>query len=622
MTALAIAIFFALLTFTVPVSLSLNARDGYLVPWVFSVLFAFFLSFNNSRGHFLSLSSMLILFALPLSALWTTGLSNEFIIGGLIPFSDAAGYYNDANRFLEGGVFSEFSTRRPLFPGLLAVMLWMSAGNLRWALAILVLITALAVYLATLQVRKRTGAAPAALFMLICFLFYRRFIGTTLTEHLGLTLGVLGFALLWLSAVEKKVTAAFCGVALLTLALNARAGAFFVLPMLILWIVIYFRDDTFPSYRIFLVASACVLLGFAINYLLVSVVGDPHGGAFSNFAYVLYGLVFGGDWRTAINIPPPETIGLSGKALTDKLYQLTITAVIHDPSLLISGMLRAWKVYILKGYAFSFVITDPGNPEIKKLFYPQLFSNFRALTQYAAALLHIATFYVLSFVGVYWAYRNRAREGAVIMAFLGGILLSIPFVPPWDSDTGRVYAATVPVLAMIPSYGISNSVLRFKQKGTLQKNESDENAQKSGINSIVIYTLTIFLSLVFVGGLTIIKHTRADAAMSIMECADGKEQLFLKLGSGSYLTFTDDAGRDTAIPRVQVKDFRRNLDRLSYLYPETAGTLDKLAANQNLFLLDKGYAVVDAMFIPDNVATIQLCAKKKQVTFMNFYYVN
>src|SRR4030042_4916472 len=182
--ALAIIIFFA--TLTVPTSLSLNARNGYLVPLIFSILVAFFLSLkNNSCSLMLSLSSMLILFALPLSALWTTGLSNGFVIGGLLPFSDAALYYNDANRLIEDGMFSAFSTARPLFIGFLAVVLKLTGGNLKLTLAILVLITALAICLATMQVRRSIGAAPAAVFMLVCFLFYRRFIGTTVTEHLG-----------------------------------------------------------------------------------------------------------------------------------------------------------------------------------------------------------------------------------------------------------------------------------------------------------------------------------------------------------------------------------------------------------------------------------------------------
>ncbi len=82
---------------------------------IFTIMFAFFLSLNNSRGLLLSLSSMLILFALPLSALWATGLSNESIIAGLLPFSDAAGYYNDANRLLRRRrIFRIFNETTPL----------------------------------------------------------------------------------------------------------------------------------------------------------------------------------------------------------------------------------------------------------------------------------------------------------------------------------------------------------------------------------------------------------------------------------------------------------------------------------------------------------------------------
>jgi hypothetical protein len=621
MAAFAIIIFLALLAFTVPTSIGLNARYGYLVPLIFTILFAFFLSLNNSRGLLLSLSSMLILFALPLSALWTTGLSNEFIIGGLLPFSDAAGYYNDANRLLEGGVFSEFSTRRPLFAGLLAVLLWITGGDLKLTIAILVLITALAVYLTTLQVWKSMGTAPSALFMLICFLFYRSFIGTTLTEHLGLTLGLLGFALLWLSVVEKRVSAAFSGIVLLTLALNARAGAFFVLPLLTLWMVIYFRDDTFSSYRILLVASACVLFGFATNYLLLSVVGSPNGGAFSNFSYVLYGLVFGGDWTTAINNPPPEVIGLTGKALTDKLYQITISAVIKDPSLLISGMLSAWKEQILKGYTFNFVITDHSSPGISSWFYSKQVIATSKIVAHLIALAIVAALHILSLAGTYWSYRNRKKEGSIIIAILVGLFFSIPFIPPWDSDFGRVYAATIPLLAIVPSCGLNTILSTLKKRRSYHRDEIGDDGQKYNMNATLLYLFPLLPLICCTVGPIALKLTRTQSTSIEVECPQGMEPLNLRMQSGSYIMLSDDAKLRTAVPRVLIKDFTGNLELLSYYNPDIVNEFKQISSPNYLFLNEKGYSFIDSKY-STNASSFRLCGKKKEVKPMNIYYVN
>lgn len=63
-------------------------------------------------GKPLKFSLVMGLFALPLNGLWHSGASEPFIIAGLLPFSDAAGYYSDALRVVEGYGFSAFSARR------------------------------------------------------------------------------------------------------------------------------------------------------------------------------------------------------------------------------------------------------------------------------------------------------------------------------------------------------------------------------------------------------------------------------------------------------------------------------------------------------------------------------
>ncbi len=116
--------------------------------------------------------------------------SEPFIIAGLLPFSDAASYYSDALRVTEGFRFSAFSGRRPLFPALLAVLLAVTGRNLVVSLAILGVLIGLACYLAAREMQRSIGIWPALLFLLVLFLFYRRFAGATMTENLGLPLGI------------------------------------------------------------------------------------------------------------------------------------------------------------------------------------------------------------------------------------------------------------------------------------------------------------------------------------------------------------------------------------------------------------------------------------------------
>ena len=63
------------------------------------------------------------LFGLALAGLWASGQSEPYVVSGLIPYNDAATYYIDANRLLDGSLLSDSSSRRPLSNGLLGVLL-------------------------------------------------------------------------------------------------------------------------------------------------------------------------------------------------------------------------------------------------------------------------------------------------------------------------------------------------------------------------------------------------------------------------------------------------------------------------------------------------------------------
>ncbi len=307
-----------------------------------------------------------------------------------------------------------------------------------------------------------------------------------------------------------------------------------------------------------------MIFGFAINYLLVFAVGNPTGGAFSNFSYVLYGLVFGGDWTTAINNPPPEIIGLSGKALTDKLFQITISAVIKDPFLLISGMLSAWKEQILKGYTFNFVITDHSSPGITSWFYSKQVIATSKIITHLIALAIMAALHILSLAGTYWSYQNRKKEGSIIIAFLVGFFISIPFIPPWDADFGRVYAATIPLLAIAPSCGLNAILSAFKKKRFYHKDEIGYG-QKNSMNVTLLYLFPLLPLICCTAGPIALKLTQTQSTCIEIECPQGMEPLNLKMRSGSYIMLVDDAKLGTAIPRVLIKDFRRQPGALKLL---------------------------------------------------------
>ena len=159
---LALLLYGVLLKLPLPEQLGLSVRYDFTVILIPIVGLAF-LAFlpGGWKGTLLGLGLILALFALTVSGLWTSGVSEPSIVGGLMPFSDAAGYYSDARRLLEGQLFSAFSSRRPLFAGMLSALLALTGRNLQLTLAVLVAISAVACYLLVREVQSTHGAVAA-----------------------------------------------------------------------------------------------------------------------------------------------------------------------------------------------------------------------------------------------------------------------------------------------------------------------------------------------------------------------------------------------------------------------------------------------------------------------------
>ena len=309
---------------------------------------------RSRAGAGLVLVTALGLSTILLAGIWATGVSSGTYIGGLVPFSDARNYLHCGRLVAEGTTFEDsvFCSRRPLFSTLLAGLLMATGQNLRLINVILVIVTTIACFVASLQVQRQHGPLASTVFLLILSLFYRRFVGTLLSEHLGLTLGALGFALLLSGADLKRPSLFLLGCLATALALSARAGPFFVLPLLALWGARYFRRESFLSLRVLAGAAVTMALGVGSSVGLSAALGRADG-AFSNFSYVLYGLVAGGGWQRALQ-DHPEVLALDRGEHPAKIYALALELLRGDPWSLGTGAWRAWRAF-LGWYPFSFV---------------------------------------------------------------------------------------------------------------------------------------------------------------------------------------------------------------------------------------------------------------------------
>ncbi|MFH1185952.1 MAG: hypothetical protein V1755_13075 [Chloroflexota bacterium] len=424
-----------------PVDQSITrALSAYSFPLFGALLLLHYLSYRIAAPYrwLASASLTMALLGLSLSFLWHSGYSDDKIIGGLLPFRDGLDYFNGADWILGGQsirTLNEGAAWRPLYPGFLATLLWTTGGNLQWALAIQVGLAGWCFSLAAIQMRNRLGAAAAALFVTLLYFFIQPLIGTAYTETLGLALGCLGFVLLWEAAEAKRAWELVLGLIVLMLAVSARAGAFLIFPVLVLWAGWAWRGGQRFSGRVAGIALATVVAAYlTVNTIYTRLVVEPGGFPFGNLAFTVYGQVNGGaGYHKAF-----EDLGA------------------RNPEVILRA---AWRFFL--AHPQGFVV---GTAKAFRDFLSPLWGVFGLGFGVQDLALSIAGM-VLMLVGLYRAGRGRAEpNSSLLLAGFIGVLLSVPFLPPIDGGI-RIYASTMPFVYALPAAALGGmrAVSRVEQ---------------------------------------------------------------------------------------------------------------------------------------------------------------
>lgn len=488
-----------------------------------SVMALYFLahSFRGRLGAWMPLMLTMILFSLALSYLWTSGFSDNSIIGGLLPYKDGQQYYTGANLLQNGlPLVGVSQAKRPLFPGFLTALLWLTNGNLQIALALEVQAVALSIYFAVQQFRNSFGSLAASLFATLLFLYIQSSSGTAVSEILGVLTGCLGFSVIWWAAKEQDWSKLLLGMVVLMVAVSARAGAFFIFPMLALWIGWIFRGAHRFSFQRALYATIVIAVGFFIvNSIYARLLGIPPGLSFGNFSYSLYGQVRGGTgWHSAI-----EDLGSQNPAV---VYRASLNFFLKHPLSIFIGFAKAYRDFFLPGSQgiFSFYGWD----------------NWWNLLPWLVTSL-------LLIVGIVYLLRNlRSNIPSLLLAGFLGIFLSIPFLPPIDGGT-RFYAGTIPFFFALPAVGLSRLI----------KANSFEDSFQSKWATVISYSSIMVLAVILILP-PLIYATGKKTAYEAPACAQGQEAFAIETHAGMYFDVIKDGSPCGMLPNVCVSDFEKN----------------------------------------------------------------
>ena len=363
-------------------------------------------------------AATLLLFGWPLAALWQGQSPGDNVTLGWLPLLDARAYESGAFALWLDGRLDTFSSRRPLFVGVLAGLFAPFDGAVRPPQLAFAWAGATAAWLAGRAVAATHGG-PAGL-LVVVFLAAAAYehTGAWLTEQIGLPLGALGFALIWTAAHRPspgRQAMLALGLAAIALGLNARAGAFFVLPALCLWVALLYRGQGLRQAAVaFALVAAAGLSAFAANNMLYRSFGEPGGLPFGNFAPTLYGVVVGNQGWTQVyrDHPALRLAQASEREHYLEVYRLAGQAVRDEPLTALLGVAGTYNEFIIE------------------LDWTEMFGPTWARLPAMALIL----------AGLWSAWRRRREAGGgLLLAATLGILASVPML----ADGGhRIYAAT------------------------------------------------------------------------------------------------------------------------------------------------------------------------------------
>ncbi|AUR53128.1 hypothetical protein [Aquella oligotrophica] len=345
---------------------------------------------------------------------WITGQSIGLSVAGHFQVSDPSGYWYCANTILNrvdslGGMqIVDWCLRRTIYPTFLAGILYFMQQDVYFTLLLQSILLSVSAFFLAKRLAHLSGIASG---ILVFILFQAYMIintyPTTMTENAGLIFSCLGFGFIFWGCERHKILLMVIGIGLISIALNARAGAFFVLPMLLVWVLVYLereKQKVIPWGICFILASS---FGFILQFLLAHMMGNA-SNTMGNFSYTLYGLSVGGKGWSQIFIDHPDLSG-TDTAVSSMIYQYALINIKNQPLLLLDGL---WKNLSL------FLSSE---------FYPLRFSQL---------------FKYLWYIGWIPLIINR-KNPVELLILLGSIgeLLSAPLI---TVDGGqRCFAATV-----------------------------------------------------------------------------------------------------------------------------------------------------------------------------------
>ncbi|MBD3320121.1 MAG: hypothetical protein GF350_03410 [Chitinivibrionales bacterium] len=487
--------------------------------------------------HGISLLLFLTAVMLNISVLWeiwSKGMGHlAFTISGYIPYSDAGSYCAGAHHLVEFGTWDTWnSMRRPLPVGLYAVLLKVAGLNYQTTVFLAMILVAISIFYAAREMYKIFGFTSGVLMLVFCTLFYSRFNGTFLTEPFGLLFGNCAFVFLAKGVYLRRKHSIVAGLFLSGLSQGVRAGAYCILPALIIYAAYSFRKNCKSVWQYAGLCLAIVFLSLSLSPLLVRVIGtEGDGYQLSNFSYTLYGIAKGGEGWTQFYQDYPRSRQMPENEQSKLAARMAIKFIKEKPSLFVKTIVGTMFYNVREPVDFLFPVYFPGR---RAAFWILLICTLAGL--------------------IMNQYMQEKKVLHLLLVAVAGIFISSPFLV---DGTSRVYAATIPFNCALLSAGAGMLFrLIWRRAGAQMHHRNMVESKCSGNAAFSIITVLLLL-----GGPIFVKCTRLEHDLdhyAKLQEHYGDYMIVFRAAAAPYIHVVANGEDNNTIPEVHVSSYRKN----------------------------------------------------------------
>lgn len=486
--------------------------------YVFPLILLTSLLFSAVKNRLVKAIGFWLLFTavlLPYSGLINSGTSDQYALGGVVPWSDAFTMQLNTQRFLYGGQMGQATAIRPISTVFYALFLYFSNNNYFALQVFLCILTALCMLFAMDSVNKTYGPVCGAVFFTILYYYIRQRLGTFMTEPFGFICGLLSCQMLFSGIRTKKQLSMLAGFLMLSIGLNARPAAMFLFPAAGLWYFFCFLRKE-PFFKLFALAAAALLLmlsGFAVNRMAQKAVYGDRNIPNRQAAEMVYGLCLGGkSWGDVVSSPEMTALNNSDNVIRDVASLCMPVIREHPENILISLRTIFVDSLIRSEYygAFSYV---NGNPKA-----------LAAAMRYGLMAVWL--------LGVLFLFRKRTEHRYSFLLFsVLGIILSECAAVPFSTNYLRLYAVSMWIPACVTGLFPQAAAERLLHG----KAVSPQAAIIPGKRTFTAVISAVILCAVTAGPGFIKTHPFSIPEIKSGVCAEGEEVLLTSVDPGSFI---------------------------------------------------------------------------------------